>query len=905
LKLRVLLLAGSVLLLGLVSLLLPAAAAAEDTRRLAVLELSGSLNRDVLSVLSDQLRQGALKALKGTAYEVMTRENMAIIARDNGIDLAACQDGAECEVDIGRSIGADIIISGAVTRVGSSMVASLKLHSTARGTLLDSQTVKSSNEEGLLDKLPASATALLHEGLGLGLGRRSRSRSAAPSTAKEGAIGEQSSSFSLGSSVQEEVVRFESTPPGAVVLLNGDLLCSATPCRKRVEAGSYRVSMQMERYHPASQDVVVKSGMSAVAVSLKRKFARLTVTTKPPGLAILLNGKKVGESGLQSRELDPGAYELLVDERCYLRSGERVVLKEGQDRTVEIVAKQRKTGLRVDVEDSAGNVLDGQVWVDGENLGDAPGPFELPLCSQKVEMKSAGAGVWSAALKLQENQITELPVVLAASPTAGERAMDPLSRNAFTKENLKSRSEVALERVDAFLTEQKRRYEQALRPESSWVVHCADPLHLFPVQRDSACAVTLDGAEGLSAGSLLIRPGIAVGLVYDSNVFRSQLSPEADFGIQIQPNIHLTYPGANFHWTFDAYYRFFTYFNAPRPGVVNHDGLRVDDEFKVATRLNVNRNRQKPVGVQFEPALFHRESPGGGAIGDKGIETRAPHFVPSQSSPGRQWGARAPVSLLFRPHPAFQIHLDGHWNWARTELLNDYPRYLTDIIDNHNVVGGGGGVSWRFFGHKEATQLRFSAQVRRVLWGASNYSVTQVNTTLGKLWLGVEAGVAPQFSFEAFLGYGNVLLDPGEPGEYDALALFGDGEVKGIKGLLGRVEFVVMPLKSQRLRFGFKRDVRFRYFTHRIIETQTHFNYRGLFFERLQVDADFSFTHRDLAGWRTRLENQWSGGFSVWVFLKRWLRVGGGPRFNNIDPSSTNEGEYIDNRVTVGLRFGG
>ena len=421
-KLRVLLLAGSVLLLVLASLLLPAAAAAQGPKRLAVLELRGVFEREELSVLSDQLRQGALAALKGTAYTVMTRENMAVLARNMGIDLAECQEGAECEVDIGRNVGADLVMSGAVVRFGSKLTVTIKVHDTNTGTLLSSKGVRAANEDELYELLPPAATALLREGLGLG--RRSGSRSSAPSTAQEGAIGEESSSFSLGSAVQEEVVRFESTPPGAVVLLDGDLLCSATPCRKRIEAGSYRVSMQMERYHPSTKDIDVKSGMSAVAVSLKPKFARLTVTTKPPGLAILLNGKKVGEAGLQGRELDPGAHELIVDERCYLRSGERVVLEEGQDRTVELVAKQRKAGLRVDVEDSAGNILDGRVWVDGKDLGDAPGPFELRLCSQKLEVRSAGAGTWSSALELQDNQVTKLQVVLGALPATALEALE-------------------------------------------------------------------------------------------------------------------------------------------------------------------------------------------------------------------------------------------------------------------------------------------------------------------------------------------------------------------------------------------------------------------------------------------------------------------------------------------------
>ncbi len=68
----------ALLLLG--PLLSPPASAA-PTQRLAVLELTGAFERDLLSVFSDQVHQGALSALKGTPYEVMTRENMAMLAR--------------------------------------------------------------------------------------------------------------------------------------------------------------------------------------------------------------------------------------------------------------------------------------------------------------------------------------------------------------------------------------------------------------------------------------------------------------------------------------------------------------------------------------------------------------------------------------------------------------------------------------------------------------------------------------------------------------------------------------------------------------------------------------------------------------------------------------------------------
>ena len=414
LRLRLLVLAALLASVG-GTFLSPPPASAAPTQRLAVLELSGAFERDILLVFSDQVRQGALSALKGTPYEVMTRENMAMLARNQGIDLAACQEGAECEVDIGRNVGAALLISGGVTKVGASLFCTLKLHATDKGTLLASKTVKAPGEETMVEALVSETEALIREGLGLGR----RGRSSAPVTAEEGSIGE-TSSFSVDSAAQDPVVRFESTPPGAVVLVDGDLLCPSTPCSKRLGLGSHRVAMQAEGYHPAKSDVRVESGMGPVALDLKASFALLSVTTRPAGLGLLLNGKPVGKAGLDGRKLEPGAYELLIDDRCYLRGGQRVVLKEGDERRLDLVGAARKSGLKVDVVDSEGNDLEGAVWVDGAKLGAAPGPFEVPFCSKKVEVRSGGMGSWSEELSLVENQVAARRAVPTA---ASDRAV--------------------------------------------------------------------------------------------------------------------------------------------------------------------------------------------------------------------------------------------------------------------------------------------------------------------------------------------------------------------------------------------------------------------------------------------------------------------------------------------------
>jgi hypothetical protein len=58
---------------------------------------------------------------------------MAVILRDMG--RGECEEG-DCDVDTGRSIGADLVVSGSVAEIEGTFVATLKLHETARGDLL-------------------------------------------------------------------------------------------------------------------------------------------------------------------------------------------------------------------------------------------------------------------------------------------------------------------------------------------------------------------------------------------------------------------------------------------------------------------------------------------------------------------------------------------------------------------------------------------------------------------------------------------------------------------------------------------------------------------------------------------------------------------------------------------------
>ena len=140
----------------LVALLLLAAA---DARVLAVLEFRSRLDKERVDTgyLTDQVRAAALEA--GPSLRVITRENLLTLLRASGKDLAECE--GECEVDTGRRVGADLVISGELLKFGTSYKLNMRLHDTREGTLLSAATAAGQTFDELDHSLQPAVQKLL------------------------------------------------------------------------------------------------------------------------------------------------------------------------------------------------------------------------------------------------------------------------------------------------------------------------------------------------------------------------------------------------------------------------------------------------------------------------------------------------------------------------------------------------------------------------------------------------------------------------------------------------------------------------------------------------------------------------------------------------------------------------
>ena len=107
--------------------------------------------------LSDQVRSAVKRSLPDA--RVITRENMLVLLQASGKDLANCE--GECEVDTGRRIGADLVVSGELLRFGTQYKLNMKLHDTRSGELLSGAVASGTTADELDRNLAAAVDGLL------------------------------------------------------------------------------------------------------------------------------------------------------------------------------------------------------------------------------------------------------------------------------------------------------------------------------------------------------------------------------------------------------------------------------------------------------------------------------------------------------------------------------------------------------------------------------------------------------------------------------------------------------------------------------------------------------------------------------------------------------------------------
>lgn len=268
--------------------------AQERQSKLAVMEIedqSGKLSKKLLETAAEALRTELVASNKFIVIS-KDRQRKAMIKGQKQESWKECYDQS-CRIQLGQALTADNIMTGIVTYFGKRYTLTVEMIDLAKeATVKGAKAEFDGTEEGLADAIKSIAAQVT-------------GKKAGGSSFQTGKIGEQVEDWDIGQG-EETIVKFESSPEGAVVMVDGKILCQATPCSKMLTQGKHEITIQKENYlSKADRYNIVKGGR--VAVTLEPNFGWLDVAANYTGIIVFLDGANIGQTPITKKRIGAGA----------------------------------------------------------------------------------------------------------------------------------------------------------------------------------------------------------------------------------------------------------------------------------------------------------------------------------------------------------------------------------------------------------------------------------------------------------------------------------------------------------------------------------------------------------------------------------------------------------------------
>jgi hypothetical protein len=176
-----------------------------------------------------------------------------------------------------------------------------------------------------------------------------------------------------------------------------------------------------------ANSIRVASAFAAAALAVTATSGRaqadafsVRIDSEPPGATVSLgDGQELGTTPYEGAL--PAGVHTLIFQRAGYETGVDVIevrpVRQAQRFSMQLV--EVAYGTLTVVAASGAPALDGaQVWVDGENLGEAPGTMQVPAGPHHVEIIKPGFEVFEEWIEVVEGQTVRVTATLEADPDA-------------------------------------------------------------------------------------------------------------------------------------------------------------------------------------------------------------------------------------------------------------------------------------------------------------------------------------------------------------------------------------------------------------------------------------------------------------------------------------------------------
>jgi hypothetical protein len=204
-------------------------------------------------------------------------------------------------------------------------------------------------------------------------------------------IAEEVAGRPLGSHVEKRrPIRFNSIPPGARVVLDGEPACSSTPCVRDLEERVYTAEFLLDDHVPRRREFAVDD-VREVTVELNSRYGYLTFLGGG-GAGVAIDGTTVGTSPISNHKVRPGTHEFKIVGDCFEDAASSVHAEAGEHVVVRLETFRRTVKVNLVVTDSRTKVpLSGaSLTADGRRIRFVDGTAHLPACTKRIDVERRG-----------------------------------------------------------------------------------------------------------------------------------------------------------------------------------------------------------------------------------------------------------------------------------------------------------------------------------------------------------------------------------------------------------------------------------------------------------------------------------------------------------------------------------
>lgn len=226
-------------------------------------------------------------------------------------------------------------------------------------------------------------------------------------------------------------VTITTDPPGAEIFVDDESTGQTTPAVVEILAGEHEIRLKAPGHRSHRQRILVAARETRTLdpVTLTRADSLLTVTTNPPGAGITLDGRFQGETPLELAVRSGVRYRLQAFRSGYAPAERTVELPAGAERSVALEL-ERLTGTVV----VQARPEEAELFVNGRSRGPANQTLELPVDTQRIEIRLPGYAGYSTEITPRDGITQELKVRLLTVEEARLAALKPRITTAAGQE---------------------------------------------------------------------------------------------------------------------------------------------------------------------------------------------------------------------------------------------------------------------------------------------------------------------------------------------------------------------------------------------------------------------------------------------------------------------------------------